>query len=112
AARTDLDEGYLFRFELDGARVGIEPSHPDLADLVADNPTKLDIGESESLRFGAGFGVATDIQTAPDGSLYVVSLSDGAIYRIYATAIPEPGGLGLMILAVGVGLRVRARRFH
>jgi hypothetical protein len=28
------------------------------------------------------FGVVTDIETGPDGHLYVVSLSDGAIYEI------------------------------
>jgi hypothetical protein len=38
----------------------------------------FDIGESESLRFGAG----TDIQTGPNGNLYVVSLSNGAMYEV------------------------------
>jgi aldose sugar dehydrogenase len=49
---------------------------------VADNFEKFDITESESLLFGTGFGVGTDIQTGPNGNLYVVSLSAGAIYEI------------------------------
>ena len=59
---------------------------PRLADLVADNMQKFDLTESESLLFGKGFGVVTDIQTGPNGNLFVVSLSDGAIYEISATA--------------------------
>ena len=50
---------------------------------VADNATKFDPTESESLRFGTGFGVGTDIQTGPNGNLFVVSLSGGAVYEIY-----------------------------
>jgi len=50
---------------------------------VADNTDKFDITESESLLFGTGFGVGTDIQTGPNGNLFVVSLSNGAIYEIY-----------------------------
>jgi hypothetical protein len=38
--------------------------------------------ESESLIIGTDFGVVTDIKTAPDGRLIVVSLSKGAIYEI------------------------------
>ena len=30
-----------------------------------------------------GFGVGTDIQTGPNGNLFVVSLSNGAIYEIF-----------------------------
>ena len=38
--------------------------------------------ESESLLAETGFGVVTDIETGPDGHLYVVSLSQGAVYEI------------------------------
>jgi hypothetical protein len=50
---------------------------------VADNPDKFDITESESLLFGRDFGVGTDVRTGPNGNLYVVSLSNGAIYEIF-----------------------------
>jgi glucose/arabinose dehydrogenase len=58
---------------------------PRLADRVADNlfrPQKFDPTESESLIVGRGFGTTTDIKQGPDGNLYVVSITDGAIYRI------------------------------
>ena len=32
--------------------------------------------------FGTGFGCVTDVVTGPDGLLYIVSLTDGTIYRI------------------------------
>jgi hypothetical protein len=57
---------------------------PRLQDTVADNLDKFDITESESLLIGKNFGVTTDIQTGPDGNLYVVSLSGGAVYQIHA----------------------------
>ncbi|MBY0459657.1 MAG: PQQ-dependent sugar dehydrogenase, partial [Gemmataceae bacterium] len=83
AARTTLDGGYLFRFDLSRDRENVATTDSRLADKVADNRNKFDIQESESLRFGTGFGIATDIQTSPSGTLYVVSLSDGAVYEIY-----------------------------
>lgn len=82
AARTTLDGGYLMRFALSGNRRRLALSDARLADGVADNAAKFDATESESLRFGRDFGIGTDIQTGPDGNLYVVSLSNGAIYRV------------------------------
>ena len=55
---------------------------PLLADLVADNIDKFDITESESLLIGRDFGITTDIQTGPNGNVFVVSLSNGAVYEI------------------------------
>jgi aldose sugar dehydrogenase len=52
-------------------------------DRVADNRCKFDITESETLLFGRDFGIGTDIQTGPNGNLFVVSLSHGAIYEIF-----------------------------
>ena len=50
---------------------------------MADNLAKHDVTESESLLIGRDFGVVTDIETGPDGNLYVVSLSNGTIYEIF-----------------------------
>lgn len=83
AARTTLANGYLFRFDLTGNRRRIAVDDPRLEDRVADNTAKFDATESESILFGRDFGVGTDIQTGPDGHLYVVSLSGGAVYEIY-----------------------------
>ena len=83
AARPFLEGGHLFRLRLTGNRRRIAVDDPRLEDRVADNVNKWEITESESLLFGRNFGVATDLQTSPAGTLIVVSLSDGAIYEIY-----------------------------
>ena len=82
ASRTTLSDGYLFRFNLTGNRKKIAVNDPALADRVADNEEKFDISESETLVFGSGFGIGTDIQTGPNGNLFVVSLSNGVVYEI------------------------------
>lgn len=82
AARLTLEGGHLFRFNLTGNRRKIGVDDPRLEDRVADNLGKFEITESETLLFGRNFGVGTDIVTAPDGTLYVVSLSNGAVYQI------------------------------
>jgi glucose/arabinose dehydrogenase len=74
--------GYLFRFNLTGNRKRIAVDDPRLEDRVADNNAKHDLTESESLLIGRDFGVTTDIETGPNGNLYVVSVSNGAVYEI------------------------------
>jgi glucose/arabinose dehydrogenase len=91
--------GYLIRFKLTGDREHLDLSDdPRLADRVADNGIaypppvglanttnfKFDARESETLLMGQGFGVLTDIMTGPDGALYLVSNTDGIVYRISA----------------------------
>jgi glucose/arabinose dehydrogenase len=93
AARPFLDGGFLWHFNLTGNRRKIAVDDPRLEDRVADNldkPSPTDpaanaraLVESESLLFGRNFGVATDIKTGPNGNLFVVSLSNGAIYEIF-----------------------------
>jgi glucose/arabinose dehydrogenase len=82
AARPFLEGGHLFRFNLRGNRRGVETDDPRLNDLVADNRHKWEITESESLLIGRNFGVGTDMQTGPNGNLFVVSLTNGEIYEI------------------------------
>jgi aldose sugar dehydrogenase len=82
AARTFLVEGNLFHFNLTGNRRTIAVDDPRLEDRVADNRNKFDITESESLLIGTNFGIVTDIETGPNGNLFVVSLSQGAIHEI------------------------------
>jgi glucose/arabinose dehydrogenase len=83
AARTTLENGYLFRFNLTGNRRKIGVDDPRLEDRVADNNAKFDITESESLLAGRNFGVGTDVQTGPNGNLFVVSLSNGAVFEVF-----------------------------
>lgn len=83
AARETLEGGYLFRLKLTFDRRTIAVLDLRLLDRVADNRCKFDITESETLLFGRNFGIGTDIQTGPNGNLFVVSLSHGAIYEIF-----------------------------
>jgi uncharacterized repeat protein (TIGR01451 family) len=82
AARDVLLGGQLWRLQLSDDRLDLVFSDERLADGVADNLDKFDLTESESLLFGTGFGIGTDIVTGPNGHLFVVSLSHGAIYEI------------------------------
>lgn len=78
-----LEGGYLFHFNLTGNRRKIGVDDDRLEDRVADNLAKHEITESESLLIGRNFGVGTDIETGPNGNLFVVSLTHGAIYEIF-----------------------------
>jgi glucose/arabinose dehydrogenase len=78
--------GSLYRVRLTADRLNVDVSaDPRLADRVADNlfrTQKFDGTESETLRIGTGFGTTPDIEQGPDGNLYVVSITENAIYRI------------------------------
>jgi hypothetical protein len=80
-----LEGGYLFRFNLSRSRRTLDLDDPMLADKVADNNNKHEILESESLLVGRNFGVSTDIQTGPNGNVFVVSISRGEILEISRT---------------------------
>ncbi len=74
--------GSLYRITLSRNRLNVDVSDPRLADRVADNLTKFSPVESESLIIGTGFGTTPSIEQGPDGNLYVVSITDGTIYKI------------------------------
>jgi len=82
AARTFLAGGFLFRFKLTPDRQHFAFTDSRLNDLVADNLDKFDITESESLLIGRDFGITTDIETGPNGNLYIVSNTNSAVYQI------------------------------
>ncbi|HEV2904510.1 MAG TPA: PQQ-dependent sugar dehydrogenase, partial [Pyrinomonadaceae bacterium] len=71
ASRTTLFGGFLFRFKLSTDRASLAFDDSRLQDKVADNLDKFDVTESESILIGKNFGIATEIQTGPDGNLYV-----------------------------------------
>jgi len=88
-ARDFLEGGHLFHFNLTGNRQTVGVADPRLEDRVADNVRKWEITESESLLIGRRFGVGTDIQTGPNGHLFIVSLSHGTICEIFRTNGPH-----------------------
>ena len=86
------DSLYRYPLAADGSGFAF-PGDSGLADLVDDNAAKGDLGESADYVVGTGFGIVTHIVQAPDGLLYVVSLSAGAVYRIGpANQVGTPGG--------------------
>lgn len=70
----DINNGHLYNFALNKERTDLELGQ--LTDRVADNQ-----GELEPFILGRGFGGITDIETGPDGLLYILSF-DGSIYRL------------------------------
>ncbi|WP_158219754.1 sorbosone dehydrogenase family protein [Ideonella sp. A 288] len=85
-AQVGANGGALYRIKLTADRMNVDVSaDPRLADRVADNlfrAQKFEGTESETLVIGRGFGTTPSIEQAPDGDLYVVSLTDNTIYKI------------------------------
>ena len=82
-ARSFLQGGHLFHFNLTGNRRKIGVADPRLEDRVADNLCKFDLTESESLLIGRNFGTVTDIISGPSGNLFVVSIDKGSVFEIF-----------------------------
>jgi hypothetical protein len=78
----DCNTGNLYKFELNENRNGFEFTNSFLQDNVVNKNESLD-----EIIIGTGFGCITDIERGPDGFLYVVSLSEGVIYRILPAEI-------------------------
>ena len=94
----DITTGTLFYFEPNGDRTGINlESDPLLSDLIADSDD-----ETSAVTFGTGFTGITDIETSPDGNLYILAFDreaegQGSLYRILptsegatSTGVPSP----------------------
>ncbi len=83
----DITTGTLFYFEPNGDRTGINlESDPLLSDLIADSDD-----ETSAVTFGTGFTGITDIETSPDGNLYILAFDreaegQGSLYRILPTS--------------------------
>lgn len=78
----DITSGRLFFFQVNSTRTGIAFDIPELSDLIAEGEEEL--GE---ITFGTGFGGITDMETGPDGLLYVLTFDqesdgEGKIFRI------------------------------
>jgi aldose sugar dehydrogenase len=78
----DINNGNLYFFEVNGDRTGLTFHDPRLLDLVADPVEEGEDNEMSSLIIGEGFGRITDIESGPDGLLYILTYEDGKIYRI------------------------------
>jgi aldose sugar dehydrogenase len=78
----DINNGNLYFFEVNGNRTGVTFHDPRLLDLVADPVKEGENSELSSLILGDGFGRITDIESGPDGLLYIMTYEDGKIYRL------------------------------
>jgi glucose/arabinose dehydrogenase len=85
----DYNNGNLYFFTVNSNRTGLDLGNiAGLEDLVADNNEELN-----AVIFGREFlGGITDIETGPDGYLYILTLA-GDLYRIVPGAPPSPGVL-------------------
>jgi glucose/arabinose dehydrogenase len=72
----DFNNGNLYFFTVNEERTGLSIDSPGLTDLVGDNNEELD-----AVTIGSGFRGITDIETGPDGYLYILSLG-GNLYRV------------------------------
>lgn len=83
AVARATNAGHLYRFKLDHSRKRFAFTDDRLKDRVADNLALDDFTtEGEEILFGLDFGIVTDIQTGPDGAIYLVGPSSGAVRRI------------------------------
>ena len=80
----DITRGNLFFLEINENRTGLQfEDNLDIAkDLIATNEDEIN-----SITLGSGFKGITDIETGPDGNLYILTYSRadgglGALYRI------------------------------
>jgi glucose/arabinose dehydrogenase len=75
----DYNGGNLYFFQVNDQRndLNLDEFGSPLSDRVVD-----DNQEFAAIIFGTGFGGITDIHTGPDGFLYILSIGDGAIYKI------------------------------
>ena len=82
----DVNNGNLYFFTINSNRTGLDLGGiPGLEDLVADNNEELN-----AVIFGRAFsGGITDIETGPDGYLYILTLA-GDLYRLVPGAPPAP----------------------
>jgi len=76
----DYNQGNIYIVPLDRNRENIllDKLNKNLLDKVVD-----DDEEADSLIFGTGFGGISDIETGPDGYLYVLSFKEGNLYMIF-----------------------------
>ncbi len=79
----DVNNGILYHFQPNPARDGFIFTNPALLDHLIDKS-----GQSNEVILGTGFSGITDLKVGPDGLLYVVSIGDGAIYRISLDVTP------------------------
>jgi glucose/arabinose dehydrogenase len=78
----DINNGNLYFFKVNQDRDGLELDSTGLSDHVADPVGNDALAEVRPMIIGKFDGRITDIETGPDGYLYVLTYLDGKIWRI------------------------------
>ena len=84
----DIVNGNLYFFKVNDTRTGLMFENPNIqSDLVANDDDELN-----DITLGTGFEGITDIETGPDGFLYVLAFDqkkdgEGKIYRISSSSV-------------------------
>jgi len=112
---ADSNNDAVYVFPLNAQRKALDlTGFSGVSDLVADS-----VGERDQFLFGSGFNRPTDLKIGPDGHLYIVAISDGAIYRVVGPGrqnvpvMPLAGHLVLgaaMLIAALLGMRAQRSR--
>lgn len=108
----DCNNGNIYHFKMNQNRDGFVFNSPDLQNKVV-NVKKGD--SMDEIIFGTGFGCVSDVITGPDGLLYIVSLTDGTIYRITPVSTFVLEYLPFVVIPIIVGLffiYIRKRKKH
>lgn len=79
--------GDIYNFKLNQERTAFVFNDEHLSDLISnkiiDNEGKTILEPMTEITFGSNFGCITDLKFGPDGALYIVSLSDNVVYKMY-----------------------------
>ena len=100
----DCNNGNLYKFELNQNRDGFVFQSDQLKDKIVKTGDSMD-----EIVFGTGFGCLTDIKVGPDGFIYIVSYTDGTIYRIVTKQYLEsqsPGYLQYLAYVVPIAVGI------
>jgi glucose/arabinose dehydrogenase len=80
----------VYHFELDAARGTLVMPEASVADRVADSDAERDL-----FLWASGFGGGiVDIDTGPDGAMYLLSFDDNRVYRIGRVPLSDAGSSG------------------
>lgn len=74
---ADCINGNIYEFVLNSARDGFIFENEGLQDKILNNEDSM-----KEIIFGTGFGCITDLKVGSDGMLYIVSLTEGKIFRV------------------------------
>jgi glucose/arabinose dehydrogenase len=79
----DILNGNIYHFKLNQPRDGLLLSRS----IAANNNVANAPQESQQFVFAQGFGGITDLHVGRDGYLYVLSYTDGALYRVVPSSL-------------------------